>query len=159
MTKYEQIAKRLEQKILNHEYRQGERLPSIIKLAEENHCSKATIIRSYDYLIQKHLIYVKNQSGYYVADGLLKSNDIDDGFSLETGNPVVSKTSLIDAKHCMSVAIDQYSNSSLNMSLQGVESLRDILPAYLENLAIYAKKRMHISYSRSNPNAFFFNIY
>lgn len=140
MTKYEQIAKRLEQKILNHEYRQGERLPSIIKLSKENHCSKATIIRSYDYLIQKHLIYVKNQSGYYVADGLLKSNDIDDGFSLETGNPVVSKTSLIDAKHCMSVAIDQYSNSSLNMSLQGVESLRDILPAYLENLAIYAKK-------------------
>ena len=41
MTKYEQIAKRLEQKILNHEYRQGERLPSIIKLAEENHCSKS----------------------------------------------------------------------------------------------------------------------
>lgn len=140
MKKYEEIANIIEQDILNHRYQQGQRLPSIITLSKQYHCSKSTIIKCYETLIQKHLIYVKKQSGYYVADGLLKPLKMENGYFLNTGNPIVSKTSLIDAKHCMSIAIDQYSQSSLNISLEGVESLRDILPAFLEKTAIYAKK-------------------
>lgn len=140
MKKYEKIASIIEEQILNHEYEQGDRLPSILSLVEEYHCSKSTIIKCYESLIQKHLIYVKKQSGYYVADGLLKLENDEADYSLETGNPIVSKTSLIDAKHCMSIAIDQYSQSSLNIALEGVQSLREILPSFLEKFAIYTKK-------------------
>jgi len=140
MHKYEELAKEIEHKILTHEYQQGERLPSLLSLSQQYQCHKSTAIKCYETLIQKHLVYVKKQSGYYVADGLLKSFDVDNGYSLETGNPIVSKTSLIDAKHCMSIAIDQYSQSSLNIALEGVESLREVLPSFLEKMAIYTKK-------------------
>lgn len=140
MYKYEDIAHIIEQKILNHEYQQGDRLPSILSLCQQYDCNKSTIIKCYETLIQKHLVYVKKQSGYYVADGLLKTLENNNEYALDTGNPIVSKTSLIDAKHCMSIAIDQYSESSLNISLKGVESLREALVPFLEQLAVYTKK-------------------
>lgn len=138
MKKYEELANRIEQEILTHVYQQGERLPSLLQMSQKYHYSKATIIKCYETLIEKHLIYVKPQSGYYVADGLLKSSSSQDGYALNTGNPIVSATSLIDAKHCLSIAIEQYSESSLNLSLQGVSSLREILPDFLATLGIYA---------------------
>lgn len=140
MYKYEHIALQIEKKIINHEYHQGERLPSIHHLADEYHCSKETIIKCYRTLADKHLIYVKKQSGFFVADGLIKSNPQQEDYCLHTGNPIVSMTSLIDAKHCMSIAIEQYSQSSLNMSLQGVDSLRELLPSYLSQMAIYTEQ-------------------
>lgn len=139
MYKYEQIAKIIEKQIINQKYKQGERLPSIHQLSKQYHCSKATIIKCYETLEKKHLIYVKKQSGYYVADNYFKTEQFCDGYELNTGNPIVSATSLIDAKHYLSIAIDQYSESSLNMSLEGVQSLRSILPAFLEQFAIYTK--------------------
>lgn len=137
MYKYEHIAQIIEQQIFNHDFQQGDRLPSISNLAKQFHCSKETIIKSYKILEKKHLIYVKKQSGYYVADNLLKPIHSSYDYELDTGNPIVSTTSLIDAKHCLSIAIDQYSESSLNMSLEGVLSLRKILPSFLEQFAIY----------------------
>lgn len=140
MKKYQKIAQQMEQQILEHHYQQGEKLPSIQFLAKQHQCSKATIIKCYEILVNKHLIYVKPQSGYYVADGLLKISSDHDRFALNTGNPIVSATSLIDAKHCLSIAIEQYSESSLNISLQGVSSLREILPSFLSNMGIYGKE-------------------
>lgn len=137
MYKYQQLAKIIENQIIEQKYKPGERLPSISHLAKHHHCSKATIIKCYESLEKKHLIYVKKQSGYYVTDTHYKTEHFIDGYELDTGNPIVSATSLIDAKHCLSTAIDQYSESSLNMSLEGVASLRQILPAFLEKLAIY----------------------
>ena len=103
-------------------------------------CSRSTIISSYQELIEKHLIYVKPQSGYYVAYINNSLEESQNKYLLNTGNPIVSTTSLVVAKHCLSIAIDEYSKSSLNLSLQGVESLQDILPTFLEELGIYAKK-------------------
>lgn len=140
MKKYQKIAQQIENMILEHHYKQGERLPSIQFLAKQYHCSKSTIIKCYETLLDKHLIYVKPQSGYYVADGLLKISATHNRFALNTGNPIVSATSLIDAKHCLSIAIEQYSESSLNISLQGVLSLREILPSFLSHIGIYAKQ-------------------
>lgn len=139
MYKYEQIAKTIEKQIIDQKYKQGERLPSIQQLSKQYGCSKATIIKCYEMLEKKHFIYVKKQSGYYVADSYFKSERLSDCYELDTGNPIVSATSLIDAKHCLSIAIDRYSTSSLNMDLEGVLSLRKILPDFLEQLAIYTK--------------------
>lgn len=138
MKKYEQIAHDLEEKIVRHVIGQSQKLPSLNWLARQYACSKATVIKAYDTLIQKHLVYVKAQSGYYVADGLLKTIDGAEGYFLDSGNPIVSKTSLIDAKHCMSIAIDQYSDFSLNVELEGSSSLRQIMCRFLASQAIYA---------------------
>lgn len=140
MKKYQKIAQQIELDISKHHYQQGERLPSILQLTQQYQCSKSTIIKCYETLIDKHLIYVKPQSGYYVADGLLKVSSSQDRFALNTGNPIVSATSLIDAKHCLSIAIEQYSESSLNISLQGVLLLREILPSFLSHIGIYTKQ-------------------
>lgn len=142
MTKYQKIAKTIETQIMNMEYQQGERLPSLRELMNIYKCSKSTAIKCYEVLIEKHLIYVKHQSGYYVADYAMKPSSNDDTFSLNTGNPIVSTTSLVDAKHCLSIAIEQYSNSSLNISLQGVDSLREVLPHFLGQMGVYAKNEM-----------------
>lgn len=141
MKKYEQIAHDLEEKIVHHVIGQSQKLPSLNRLAKQYSCSKATVIKAYDTLIQKHLVYVKAQSGYYVADGLLKTIDSVEGYFLDSGNPIVSKTSLIDAKHCMSIAIDQYSDFSLNVELEGSSSLRQILCKFLASQAIYASQQ------------------
>lgn len=140
MPKYLQIAQIVEEKIRKQIYAQGQRLPSISTLAKEYHCSKDTIIKCYQVLINKHFIYVKSQSGYYVAGNIIKPSFAYNKLSLESGNPIVSATSLVDAKHCLSIAIDQYSQSSLNLSLQGVDSLRQTLSDFLADMGIYSAK-------------------
>lgn len=139
MNKYMRIATDLENKIINVEYDQGEKLPSLRQIMKSYQCSRSTAISAYDMLIKKHLVYVKAQSGYYVADNSIKPISLEKSYLLDTGNPIVSATSLVDAKHCLSIAIEQYSQSSSNISLQGVESLREILPEFLAELGIYAK--------------------
>jgi len=140
MTKYEMIANDVEKQIINLKYEQGEKLPSLKKISEMYQCSKETAIKAYDVLVKKHLIYAKHQSGYYVADNAMKPYFINDDYPLNTGNPFVNATSLVDAKHCLSIAIEQYSHSSLNLSLQGVDTLRSILPDFLAHLSVYAKE-------------------
>ena len=103
-------------------------------------CSKAIALKAYEVLQKKHLIYVKHQSGFYVADYGIQPAYLDERYPLNTGNPIVSHTSLEDAKHCLSIAIEQYSHSSLNLSLQGVESLLDILPDFLSDMSVYVNK-------------------
>lgn len=140
MTKYQEIAKIIENKIMDLEYVQGDRLPSIRNLMDTYQCSRSTAIKAYEVLEEKHFIYAKKQSGFYVADNGIKPAYLDEYYPLNTGNPIVSTTSLVDAKHCLSIAIDQYSHSSLNISLQGVESLLEILPDFLSELGVYANK-------------------
>lgn len=139
MFKYEIIADDIERKIIDLTFKQKDKLPSLIELSKQYQCSKATAIKAYELLEEKHLIYAKHQSGYYVADNEMKPTIINDDYPLNTGNPFVNATSLVDAKHCLSIAIEQYSNSSLNISLHGVDSLRDILPEFLAQLGVYTK--------------------
>lgn len=57
MTKYEELALLIEQKILNQEYKQQEKLPSINTLASMHHCSKATVIKCYELLEKTFNLY------------------------------------------------------------------------------------------------------
>lgn len=140
MKKYEQLAKSLEQDIMNQKYKRGQRLPSIQILSKQFHCSKETVIKAYQLLIQQHLIYAKAQSGYYVLGNPIIPVSTSHHFSLETGNPPINATSLEDAKHCLTLAIDEYRESSLNLSLQGVQSLRQCLADFFFDMGIYVKE-------------------
>lgn len=137
MTKYEYIASEIEKQILNLEYQQGDKLPSIEIIMKNYQCSRWTAVKAYEFLQKKHLIYSKSRSGFYVAENPIKPQNSDHYYHLDTGNPIVSASSLVDAKHCLSIAIEQYSQSSLNLSLKGVESLQEILPSFLSELGIY----------------------
>ena len=139
MYKYQQIANTIKKKINNQSYQPNQKLPSIVQLSKTYHCSKATVLKSYELLCNQHLIYTKPQSGYYVANNPILEKQESQYYYLNTGNPIVSTTSLVDAKHCLSIAIDQYSKSSLNISLQGVESLHQLLPEFLKKYDIYTK--------------------
>lgn len=140
MTKYEFIANQIEKQILNLEYQQGDKLPSIKIIMKDYQCSRWTAVKAYELLQKKHFIYSKSKSGFYVAENSIKPQSLDNSFHLDTGNPIVSASSLVDAKHCLSIAIEQYSQSSLNLSLKGVDSLLDILPSFLSELGIYTQK-------------------
>ena len=140
MKKYEQLARSIEQDILHQKYKRNEKLPSIQTLSKQHCCSKETVIKAYQSLIQQHLIYAKAQSGYYVLGNPIIPVPTSHHFSLETGNPPVNATSLEDAKHCLTLAIDEYRESSLNLSLQGVPSLRQCLADFFFDMGIYVKK-------------------
>lgn len=140
MTKYEQLAQLLEQDIIHQKYKRGDKLPSIQTLSKQYHCSKETVIKAYQLLVQQHLIYAKAQSGYYVLGSPILPASSTHHFSLETGNPPIHATSLEDAKHCLSLAIDEYQESSLNLSLQGVQSLRQTLANFFFDMGIYAQE-------------------
>ena len=90
--------------------------------------------------MHQHLIYAKAQSGYYVLSSPVLPSPSTHHYSLETGNPPIHATSLEDAKHCLSLAIDEYRESSLILSLQGVQSLRQTLADYFFQMGIYTKE-------------------
>ena len=140
MTKYERLAQSLEQDIMQQIYKQGERLPSIGTMAKKQGCSKETVIKAYQLLIHQHLIYAKAQSGYYALGSPILPISNTKEFSLETGNPAIKATSLEDAKHCLSLAIEEYRESSLNLSLQGVQSLRQTLADFFFDMGIYTQE-------------------
>ena len=139
MAKYMEIAKEIEEAIREGKYPPNSRLPSLTALAKQYACSKGTIIQAYAQLQKAHLIYVKAQSGYYVASNNMPFFQESEQIRLDTGNPAVSLTSLYDAKHCMSLAIEHYSESSLDVSIEGVYSLRQLLPGFLAESGIYAR--------------------
>lgn len=142
MYKYQQIANTIKKKINNQSYQPNQKLPSIVQLSKTYHCSKVTVLKSYELLCNQHLIYTKPQSGYYVANNPILEKQESQYYYLNNGNPIVSTTPLVDAKHCLSIAIDQYSKSFLNISLQRVESLYQLLPDFLKKYDIYTKTEL-----------------
>jgi len=137
---YEQICQDLKEDIVNQKIRRGERLPSLISLSEKYHCSKGTVLKAYEELRSQHIIYSKPQSGFYVADNLMREEGHYEGLFLDCGNPVVGSFSTLDAHHCLHIAAEMYSTYSLDISLRGIPSLNDILPKYLALENIHTKK-------------------
>jgi len=143
MTLYQKIHYDLKQDILAQKIKQGERLPSISKLSEMYQCSKGTVIKALDLLCTQHIIFSKPQSGYYVADHLMRENNIQSGYILNTGNPLVNVLPTLDLKSCLNLATEAYANYSLDITLKGIDSLHQSLIPYLADDGIYTK-RSHI---------------
>lgn len=145
MRRYQQIHDDLKQDILNQKLKQGQRLPSILALCETYQCSKGTIIKALDLLCSQHIIFSKPQSGYYVADNLIREVKKGTDIFLDTGNPVVDSFSATDMKACLNLATELYGKYSLNLTLRGVDSANAILVSYLADIGVYAKeKNIHL---------------
>lgn len=65
---YLQIADRICDEILDNRYAPGERLPSVRDYAADVQVNANTVMRSYDRLSQKGIIYNKRGIGFFVAE-------------------------------------------------------------------------------------------
>ena len=64
-----QIAEHICDKILGGTYPEGERLPSVREYAAEVEVNANTVVRSFDWLSQKEIIFNKRGMGYFVSQG------------------------------------------------------------------------------------------
>ena len=95
---YLQIAKIIEEKILRKEWGTGERIPSVRDLAVAMEVNPNTVVRTYEILQQKEMIYNKRGIGYFVSENAcsLIQNEWKTNFK-EQELPVFFKTiSLLD---------------------------------------------------------------
>lgn len=63
-----QIAEHICDEILQGHYPEGERLPSVREYAAEVEINVNTVVRSYDWLSQKDIIFNKRGMGYFVNE-------------------------------------------------------------------------------------------
>ena len=66
---YLQIADRICDEILLHQYREEERIPSVREYAAVVEVNANTVMRAYDYLQSQGVIYNKRGIGYFVSVG------------------------------------------------------------------------------------------
>lgn len=66
---YLQIAERIMDEILQRVYSEGERIPSVREYASMVEVNANTVVRSFDYLQTKGIIYTKRGLGYFVSPG------------------------------------------------------------------------------------------
>ena len=64
-----QIAERICDEILQGHYPEGERMPSVREYAAEVEVNVNTVVRSYDWLSQKDIIYNRRGMGYFASPG------------------------------------------------------------------------------------------
>lgn len=138
---YQQIIDDIKIDIENKQYTVSKRLPSIRTMAEKYSCSKNTVIKAYDILLNEHVIYSISQSGYFVVEEYLdnqkKATSIID---FSSGNPNMGNISNPDLKHCLDRAVDIYANEPMDFNILGLDSLKKLLPSYLTNFQIFTHK-------------------
>lgn len=66
---YLQIADRICDEVLFGQYREEERIPSVREYAAVVEVNANTVMRSYDYLQSREVIYNKRGIGYFVSSG------------------------------------------------------------------------------------------
>ena len=64
-----QIAERICDEILGGKYPEGERLPSVREYAAEVEVNVNTVVRSFEWLSQKGIIFNKRGMGYFASQG------------------------------------------------------------------------------------------
>lgn len=141
MKRYEQIVADIKKNIQNNKYKPGDKLPSLLIMAQQYQVSKGTILKAYETLEKQCLIFSKPQSGYYIADGIRIQFNSHDGYHLETGNPQVNSHLFNEMKQCLNIAAELYSFNTLDLTVRGVDSLNEILPSYLQLDSIYTSEK------------------
>jgi len=137
-TIYLQLADDIERDINNGVYQHNTRLPSIRDLSVKYSCSQGTVIKAYEALKNKHLIYSLPQSGYYIVENLVKMPNEDCTIiDFSTGNPLMRDMHIPDLNHCLDRATDIYQDLSLSHTAYGVESLRKLATKYLAAFQVF----------------------
>lgn len=136
---YQRIAHELEKAIGTGQFSPREKLPSVRELCATYQVSKSTVVKAYDILKSKHLVYSVPQSGCYLLAHrhkiLAAENQVID---FSRGNPLLENSYTPDLKHCLDRAIDICNTNSAEWhELYGVPSLRKLLPKYLADFQVF----------------------
>lgn len=139
---YEKIAEDIKEYIISNEVPQGFKLPSIIELSKKYNCSKGSVIKAYDVLNEKHIVYSVPQKGFFVSNNLIRNDKRNKQiYDLSTGNPLLNSIPLKDIKDCLNSAVDMYESVSLDIGLKGIESVLKVFPELLARSNVYCKSR------------------
>ena len=147
MNKYSRLILALEERIQEGEFSQGKKLPSIRDLALMYDCSKSTVIRAYEEMEKRHLVYSIPQSGYYVVQ---RKNKNDNSVLQDNKEAVLDFASsapdkhvfpYVDFQHCINKAIDAYQDDLFTYgTLKGLPSLIQVLQKHLDGYQVFAKR-------------------
>ncbi|AIQ47354.1 GntR family transcriptional regulator [Paenibacillus sp. FSL R7-0273] len=151
MKKFELIARSLEEWMQeqtapgsrNSRDAKGIKLPAVRVLANQYQCSISTILRAYEWLEQRHLVYAVPQSGYYaVPDGGLPEEAQWEGpldFASAAPDPRVFPYA--DFRHCVDQAMKQkQAELFLYGTDRGLPSLIELLSEQFTDYQVFAKK-------------------
>ncbi len=136
-TTYVRIAMDIENGIHAGDYPFHKKLPSIRHLSKKYTCSQGTVIKAYETLKNKHLIYSLPQSGYYIVGNIIKTEVDTAVVDFSTGNLLMREMHIPDLNHCLNRAADIYQNLSLSHTVYGVESLRELSVRYLADFQVF----------------------
>ncbi len=135
---YQTIMTEIEENIIQRNYKGKKKLPSVRVLAEKYKCSKGTVVKAYETLKGKHMVYSVPQSGYYTVENILKNEELDHTvIDFSTGNPLIGDRHSPDLKHCLDRAVDISNNYSIRRHLSGTESLRSVMVKYLADFQVF----------------------
>lgn len=138
---YEEIVGEMVQRIEAGVLKPGDKLPSIRTLSQDYACSKNTVIKAYDELEKKHLIYSVPQSGYYVVDGYRARDHAEEAaadIDFLSAGPDRHAMPYRDFQHCINQAIERYKQDMFTYSdIEGLPSLRVQLARHLQELQVF----------------------
>ncbi len=136
--KYQKITRYLQNEFDAGNLKPGAKLPSIREMATLCQCNKATAIRAYNELEQKHIIYAVPKSGYYIVDKKAPVNPVKNQIDFLTVAPDSTVLPYTDFQHCFSQAIETYKESLFSyLHAPGLPSLCRILAEFLQNYQIF----------------------
>lgn len=136
---YEEIVEEMVQRIGKGLLKPGNKLPSIRALSQDFACSKNTVIKAYDELEKRHIIYAVPQSGYYVVEGFRIREKPDDAIiDFQSAGPDKQAMPYRDFQHCINQAIERYKEDMFTYSeTEGLHSLRVQLARHLQELQVF----------------------
>ncbi|TVX95181.1 PLP-dependent aminotransferase family protein [Cohnella terricola] len=143
MQKFMLIVKDLEELIVNHTFKEGDKLPSIRALANQYQVNKSTVIRALTDLERRHIVYSVDKSGYYVVKSTITPNYEEEGaVDFAASSPDSRVFPYLDFQHCVNKAIDTYKQDLfIYGTAQGLPSLLNIMQKQLANYQVFTKVR------------------
>ncbi|MEW5568076.1 PLP-dependent aminotransferase family protein [Rossellomorea marisflavi] len=139
-TKYIHIVDWVMHELDQNRLHSGGKLPSVRSLAIQFQCSKNTVVKALEVLKQRHILYTKEKSGYFVVDDYKKPHMSDVQIDFLSAGPDPAVLPYEDFQHCMNQAIDRYKEQLFTYNdVKGLPSLRNELVCYLQNLQIFTK--------------------
>ncbi|MDP4094270.1 MAG: PLP-dependent aminotransferase family protein [Bacillota bacterium] len=138
--KYEEVIQSVMENIKSGFYKNGTRLPSVRKMSSKYDVNKSTVIRAYEELEEKHVIYSIPKSGYYVIDGHTDKNSPDRMIDFSQITPDEKMLPFREFNHCINRAVDIYKSELFEYGdTQGLYSLRKATSNYFMTQNIYTK--------------------
>ncbi|KIL38150.1 GntR family transcriptional regulator [Gordoniibacillus kamchatkensis] len=142
MKKYLSILSDLEQKMMEGQYRPGQKLPSVRSAVKLYGCSVSTITRAYAELEKRHAVYSVPQSGYYVVGKPENRHHDAEGETIDfaSASPDLTVFPYLDFQHCLNKAIDTHKYHLFTYGdPQGLKSLRQTLVSHLAGHQVFAE--------------------